>query len=268
MHAVDAAAHERTRELPAKSSTSSVPATPLEALEASLADVRRAIAEPLALLGSLAPWAGAVVRDPRVVRKTIRRSRRCSRSCRASPGSPRDSARALARLDELAASGEDPSVRRWAAGIAEGIREARPRCVELLARLRLNADIAREMWEHTDFSMLYDPHRQLFSIGYNLNEGRLDPSYYDLLASECRLASFLAIAKGDVPQEHWFRLGRALTKTREGPRAGELERVDVRVPDAAAGHARLAEHPARRDVRHRRARPDRLRPRAAASRGA
>ena len=64
--------------------------------------------------------------------------------------------------------------------------------------------------------MLYDSHRQLFSIGYNLSEGRLDPSYYDLLASECRLASFLSIAKGDVPQEHWFRLGRALTQTGEG----------------------------------------------------
>ncbi|MDR3686188.1 MAG: glucoamylase family protein, partial [Coriobacteriia bacterium] len=77
-------------------------------------------------------------------------------------------------------------------------------------------EIAREMWEHTDFSALYDEHRHLFSIGYNLNEGRLDNSYYDLLASECRLASFLAIAKGDVPQEHWFRLGRNLTKVREG----------------------------------------------------
>ena len=64
--------------------------------------------------------------------------------------------------------------------------------------------------------MLYDRHRSLFSIGYNLSEGRLDASYYDLLASECRLASFLAVAKGDVDQEHWFRLGRSLTATREG----------------------------------------------------
>ncbi|MCG2808550.1 MAG: hypothetical protein L6413_09850, partial [Coriobacteriia bacterium] len=53
----------------------------------------------------------------------------------------------------------------------------------------------------------------LFSIGYNTAEGRLDGSYYDMLASECRLASFLAIAKGDVPQEHWFRLGRSITQT-------------------------------------------------------
>ena len=53
--------------------------------------------------------------------------------------------------------------------------------------------------------------RQLFAIGYRLADadgpGRLDASYYDLLASEARLASFIAIAKGDVPQAHWFQLG-------------------------------------------------------------
>lgn len=127
---------------------------------------------------------------------------------------------ALARLDEIAAGSDgaaspDGSA-AWAAAVAEGIRAARPSAVTLLARLRLDADMAREMWEHTDFSMLYDPHRQLFSIGYNLTEGRLDPSYYDLVASECRLASFLAVAKSDVPQEHWFRLGRSLTATPDG----------------------------------------------------
>ena len=101
-------------------------------------------------------------------------------------------------------------------GRRESIRGARANAIELLARLRLDADIAREMWEHTDFRMLYDPHRQLFSIGYNLSEGTLDRSFYDLIASECRLASFLAVAKGDVPQEHWFRLGRSLTGTPDG----------------------------------------------------
>jgi len=102
-----------------------------------------------------------------------------------------------------------PSLAQLSAGPS-----ANSSAVELHARLLLAADMAREMWEHTDFAMLYDEHRQLFSIGYNLGEGKLDGSYYDLLASECRLASFLAIAKGDVSQEHWFRLGRALTGTR------------------------------------------------------
>ena len=65
------------------------------------------------------------------------------------------------------------------------------------------------------FDFLYDRRRRIFSIGYRLADaegpGRLDSSFYDLLASEARLASFLAIAKGDVPQHHWFHLGRLAT---------------------------------------------------------
>ena len=62
-----------------------------------------------------------------------------------------------------------------------------------------------------DFTLLYDPARELFSIGYNVSQHKLDGSCYDLLASEARLASFVAIALGQVPQSHWFRLGRSLT---------------------------------------------------------
>jgi len=63
----------------------------------------------------------------------------------------------------------------------------------------------------TDFGPLFDETRQLFSIGYRVAESMLDKSYYDLLASEARQASFIAIAKGDVPHSHWFKLGRSLT---------------------------------------------------------
>ena len=62
-----------------------------------------------------------------------------------------------------------------------------------------------------DFGLLFDPLRKLLAIGYRVADGTLDPGRYDLLASEARLASFVAIAKGDVPVAHWFRLGRALT---------------------------------------------------------
>ena len=62
-----------------------------------------------------------------------------------------------------------------------------------------------------DFTILYDFSRELFSIGYNATHHRLDSSYYDLLASEARLASFVAIALGQLPQQHWFALGRLLT---------------------------------------------------------
>jgi cyclic beta-1,2-glucan synthetase len=67
-----------------------------------------------------------------------------------------------------------------------------------------------------EFGFLFDKGRRLLSIGYRCNDGSLDPNYYDLLASEARLASFLAIAKGDVAAEHWFHLGRTLTPINGG----------------------------------------------------
>ncbi|MES2508676.1 MAG: glucoamylase family protein [Pseudomonadota bacterium] len=60
-----------------------------------------------------------------------------------------------------------------------------------------------------NFRNLYNPKRHLFHIGLRVHEHALDASYYDLLASESRLASFLAIAKSDVPRRHWMALGRA-----------------------------------------------------------
>jgi cyclic beta-1,2-glucan synthetase len=67
-----------------------------------------------------------------------------------------------------------------------------------------------------DFRFLFDAERKLFAIGYQESAHALDPSYYDLLASEARLASFVAIAKNDVPMDHWFRLGRTLTRAASG----------------------------------------------------
>ena len=66
----------------------------------------------------------------------------------------------------------------------------------------------------SDFRPLFDETRQLFSIGYRVAESTLDKSYYDLLASEARQASFIAIAKGDVSPSHWFKLGRSLTMSK------------------------------------------------------
>ncbi|OPF58703.1 glycosyl transferase [Clostridium baratii] len=67
-----------------------------------------------------------------------------------------------------------------------------------------------------DFTVLYDKKRELFSIGYNLEEDSLGSSYYDLLASESRIASFLAIARNEVSTKHWFRLGRAMSNSYRG----------------------------------------------------
>jgi len=78
-------------------------------------------------------------------------------------------------------------------------------------RLKALADTARQMALAMDFAFLLDPERKLLSIGYSVPDNRLDPSCYDLLASEARLASLFAVAKGDVTTRHWFRLGRAAT---------------------------------------------------------
>jgi len=129
-------------------------------------------------------------------------------------------------LDALHALATDPAagadeaereeVATWAAALEAALRNNRPTCADMLAQLRLAVGIASEMWEDADFEMLYDEGRQLFSIGFNTERGTIDDSYYDMLASECRLASYLAIARGNVPQHHWFRLGRQLTRTTGG----------------------------------------------------
>src|SRR5258706_5468330 len=69
-----------------------------------------------------------------------------------------------------------------------------------------------------DFKFLFDERRQVFHLGYNATTERMDSSHYDLLASEARIASLIAIAKGDVPQSHWLHLGRPVTKV-NGKRA-------------------------------------------------
>lgn len=83
------------------------------------------------------------------------------------------------------------------------------------------AERAATFADAMSFRFLYDRRRKLLAIGYRVADaegpGRLDTSYYDLLASEARLASFLAIAKGDVSEEHWFRLGRAVTSVHGVP---------------------------------------------------
>jgi cyclic beta-1,2-glucan synthetase len=78
----------------------------------------------------------------------------------------------------------------------------------LAARLSRLTDAALQMADAMEFGFLLDPARMLLSIGYSVADGRLDEGSYDLLASEARLASFVAIAKGDAAARHWFRLGR------------------------------------------------------------
>ncbi len=79
-------------------------------------------------------------------------------------------------------------------------------------RMRELAELAQRCgaYAQMEYGFLYNTTTNLLAIGYNVSERRLDASYYDLLASEVRLASFVAIAQGQLPQEHWFALGRQL----------------------------------------------------------
>ncbi|HEU4510269.1 MAG TPA: glucoamylase family protein [Pyrinomonadaceae bacterium] len=102
--------------------------------------------------------------------------------------------------------------------LTRALEQSAAASADLLSRLSRLARRCDEIVEEMDFSFLFDVERKLFTIGYNVTTSRADESYYDLLATEARLASFVGIAKGDVPQQHWFRLGRTLTKV-DGGRA-------------------------------------------------
>src|SRR4030095_15715867 len=86
----------------------------------------------------------------------------------------------------------------------------------LLHRLAAIARGANDFFQAMDFSFLFDEPRQLFAIGYRVADGSLDEGRYDLLASEARLASFVAIARGDVSAVHWFKLARPMTPVESG----------------------------------------------------
>lgn len=114
----------------------------------------------------------------------------------------------------------------WWDGSPEQAQEARDWCVRLSGKLESAAATAnavligfREIGERSeqyfqdmDFGFLFDSHRQLFHIGYNVTAEKLDPNYYDLLESEARIASMVTIAANQVPQTHWLHLGRPLTQ--------------------------------------------------------
>lgn len=105
--------------------------------------------------------------------------------------------------------------------LAGGCRQLAASRPELATRLSELADRAAAVADEMKFGFLLDRQRQLFTIGYRLADaagpGRADAAFYDLLASESRLASFFAIAKGDVPQSHWFHLGRLVVSVRGVP---------------------------------------------------
>ena len=183
---------------------------------------------------------------PRRTRSAICRhptaSRRCasSRRLRGATAGPTSSAADTASPPRSARGATSASTarRRRRAGAP---RER----IAAIERLALAVRRARRAWTTTSCTTRA---RHLLAIGYNVAERRRDASYYDLLASEARLCSFVAIAQGQLPQESWFALGRLLTTAGGEPVLAVVERLDVRVPDAAAGDADVRKHAARPDL--------------------
>ncbi|HET6603087.1 MAG TPA: glucoamylase family protein [Xanthomonadaceae bacterium] len=113
------------------------------------------------------------------------------------------------------AGGPIPSLRQLAALDGQGddaaLTHARDRARARIMEFERLAHVAGQCAQ-MDFGLLYDRSRHLLSIGYSADDHRIDPGYYDLLASEARFGSFIAIAQGQLPQESWFALGRLLTE--------------------------------------------------------
>jgi len=94
--------------------------------------------------------------------------------------------------------------------------EAADHARERLVALEMLAAKSEEL-AAMDFAFLFNPARDLFRTGFNVTEHRSETGYYDLLASEARLCSYVAIALGQVPQDHWFSLGRLLVASQGEP---------------------------------------------------
>jgi len=165
--------------------------------------LQRTCQEHLDELLSLAPWLG---------RADLRASGELAEKLAQLEAAP--SLREIALLDQTLCPQLEgqPTLATWLACL----HEASVRAGEYLHTLE---DLARQCDELAamDFTFLFDPTRDLFAIGFNVTEGRRDLSFYDLLASEARLCSYVAIAQGQVPLEHWFSLGRLLVAPRGEP---------------------------------------------------
>jgi cyclic beta-1,2-glucan synthetase len=110
-----------------------------------------------------------------------------------------------------------PEMAASAQRLTETLVRAEANAAHLRAELIALATRAEEDARGMDFQLLFDRERKLFRIGYNATADQLDEHHYDLLASEARLASYLAIVDHAVPESHWYALGRPMTQVTGGP---------------------------------------------------
>ncbi|MCJ7736734.1 MAG: cyclic beta 1-2 glucan synthetase, partial [Anaerolineae bacterium] len=100
----------------------------------------------------------------------------------------------------------------WCQRVARHVEPRSLNTERLFTDLQSLSQSSRNLSSEVDFAFLFDQQRKVFRIGYNLDTVSEDPNHYDLLASEARLASIVAIARGEVPQDHWIHLARPITR--------------------------------------------------------
>jgi len=103
----------------------------------------------------------------------------------------------------------------WLSGLEQALTTANDNAVQLQIKFKTLEDQSDQFIEDMDFSFLYNSMRNVFHIGYNLESGKLDNSFYDLLASEARIASIFALSRSQVPQAHWLHLDRPITRVKK-----------------------------------------------------
>ncbi len=183
-------------------------------------------------------WASETALDDLVVRQAMGD---CALLARRSLGSQADDLDLIRALVEVAAAAADPATplaslstpmaqalalsgdtlseaRVWTTGMRTALADhlqdlASPPETRLLQEVEAQC---RRLALEMDFRFLLEPEKKLLSIGFSVATNRLDTNCYDLLASEARLASLFAIAKGDVETRHWFHLGRPATPIGSG----------------------------------------------------
>ena len=184
---------------------------------------REGLADTADLLGRATSSSGGSTEQRRVMTFINDLARRLAGDAR-NPSAALAGMAGLADTLETAAAAQDAGgslllsdddVGFWCRATVASLRTAAAASVVPSETLEALARRAARLADEMRFDRLYDRRRGIFAIGYRLADadgpGRFDNAFYDLLASEARLASFVAIAKGDVPQHHWFHLGRLVT---------------------------------------------------------
>jgi cyclic beta-1,2-glucan synthetase len=186
----------------------------LRALRTSIDRLRNQIHQMRRELDALLPWLGLadeIAARPLALPTTLRLDE-----------IPAASRRLRAELDtwqrECAGGpGVTPEMAKSAHRLTEAFEQAEGNASHLKAELLALAALADEDSRGMDFRLLFDGERKLFRIGYNATVDQLDQHHYDLLASEARLASYLAIVDHAVQESHWYALGRPMTQLAGGP---------------------------------------------------